>query len=280
MKVVITGASGQLGREFQDILDKKGWELFPLSHRDLPIESFEEVLRVLKEIKPDIILNCAAYNYVDKAEDEWEVAFKVNSRGPLNLAVASREINAKLVHYSTDYVFDGGKDDLYQETDEPNPLNQYGRSKLLGERWVLEENSKALVFRVSWVYGNGKQNFIFKLLNWAKERDKLLVTFDEFSVPTWTRFIAENTLKSLKEDLSGLFHLVPQGLTSRFHLAQEVFKLKGLQKRLIPVPSSTFNLKAKRPRFSAMDSSRLQTLLNVEFRDWAEYLKEFLTSSY
>ncbi len=210
-KVLITGASGQLGKEFVKVLSSKGIDFVALERKDLDVTNFEKVYKTLKEINPSVVINCSAYNQVDLAETEILKAFSTNAIGPYNLAITCREISAKLIHYSTDYVFDGIKKGLYTEEDSPNPLNKYARSKLLGEELVKQVLEDYLILRVSWVYGEGTQNFIYKLLQWAKEREVLQIAFNEVAVPTYTGFIVEKTLKALEKGLTGLYHLVPRG---------------------------------------------------------------------
>ena len=269
-KVLITGAGGQLGKEFVKVLSSKGVDFVALKRKDLDITNFEKVYKTLKEINPSIVINCSAYNQVDLAETEILQAFSTNAIGPYNLAITCREINAKLIHYSTDYVFDGTKQGLYTEEDKPNPLSQYARSKLLGEELVKQVLENYLIFRVSWVYGEGKQNFIYKLLQWAKEREDLQIAFNEVSVPTYTGFIVEKTLKALKKDLAGLYHLVPKGYASRYEWAKLALKLLGINKILIPVQKEIFNLPAKRPDFSAMGCEKIEKALGEEFEEWDE----------
>ena len=269
-RVLITGAGGQLGKEFVKVLSSKGLDFVDLERKDLDITNFEKVYKTLKEIKPSIVINCSAYNQVDLAETEILQAFSTNAIGPYNLAIACKEINAKLVHYSTDYVFDGIKNRLYTEEDKPNPLNQYAKSKLLGEELVKQVLEDYLILRVSWVYGEGKQNFIYKLLQWAKEREVLQIAFNEVSVPTYTRFIVEKTLKALKKGLTGLYHLVPRGYASRYEWAKLALKLFGINKILIPVQKEIFNLPAKRPDFSAMSCAKIEKELEEEFEEWDE----------
>jgi dTDP-4-dehydrorhamnose reductase len=269
-KVLITGAGGQLGKEFVKVLSSKGIDFVDLERKDLDITNFEKVYKTLKEIKPSIVINCSAYNQVDLAETETSQAFSTNAIGPYNLAIACREINAKLIHYSTDYVFDGIKKGLYTEEDSPNPLNQYARSKLLGEELVKQVLEDYLILRVSWVYGEGKQNFIYKLLQWAKEREVLQIAFNEVSVPTYTGFIVEKTLKALEKGLTGLYHLVPRGYASRYEWAKLTLKLFRIEKVLIPVEKEIFNLPAKRPDFSAMSCAKIEKALGEEFEEWDE----------
>jgi len=217
-----------------------------------------------------VIINCSAYTQVDLAETEILQAFSTNAIGPYNLAITCREINAKLIHYSTDYVFDGIKKGLYTEEDKPNPLSQYAKSKLLGEELVKQVLEDYLILRVSWVYGEGSQNFIYKLLQWAKERDVLQIAFNEVSVPTYTGFIVEKTLKALEKGLSGLYHLVPRGYASRYEWAKLALKLFRIEKVLIPVEKEIFNLPARRPDFSAMSCEKIEKALEEEFEEWDE----------
>jgi len=189
---------------------------------------------------------------------------------------ACERYKAFLVHYSTDYVFDGKKEALYIEEDRPNPLSEYAKSKYLGEVFVKEETERYLIFRVSWVYGEGKQNFLYKLTEWAKAQEHLRVACDEFSVPTSTRTIVEVTLKAIKDGLTGLYHLVNSGYTSRFEWAREFFRLKGINKFIYPAYQSDFNLPAKRPRFSAMSNEKICRALGIEIKDWKEEMEKVL----
>ncbi|MDW7999001.1 MAG: dTDP-4-dehydrorhamnose reductase, partial [Thermodesulfovibrio sp.] len=248
MKYLITGAKGQLAREFVKFLESKGKDFLALSKDELDIGDFSQVLAILKQIKPQVVINCSAYNHVDKAEDEFEQALRVNCIGVSNLAVACREVGALLVHYSTDYVFDGQKQGLYNEEDKPNPLSKYALSKYLGERQIPSILEKYLIFRTSWVYGEGKQNFLSKLEQWAQSQDYLRVACDEFSVPTSTKTLVEVTMKTLKEGLTGLYHLVNSGYCSRYEWAKEYLRLKGVYKFIYPAYQAEFSLPAKRPR--------------------------------
>jgi len=276
MKLLITGARGQLGREFVKTLEKTNHQVYAFSREELDITDFQKVYSTIKEIKPEIVINCVAYNFVDKAEEEFERALQVNTVGVSNLAIACRETKAFFIHYSTDYVFDGKKEGLYTEEDPPNPLNKYALSKYLGELKVKTILEEYLIFRVSWVYGEGKQNFLYKLTEWAKTQEYLRVACDEFSVPTSTRTIVEVTLKAVEQDLTGLYHLVNSGYTSRFEWAREFFRLKGIKKFIYPAYQQDFNLPAKRPRFSAMSNEKICKELGVEIKEWRDELKSFL----
>ncbi len=274
-KVLITGASGQLGKEFVKVLSSKGIDFVALERKDLDVTNFEKVYKTLKEINPSVVINCSAYNQVDLAETEILKAFSTNAIGPYNLAITCREISAKLIHYSTDYVFDGIKKGLYTEEDSPNPLNQYARSKLLGEQLVKQVLEDYLILRVSWVYGEGTQNFLYKLEEWAKKQEVLKVVVDEFSVPTSTKTIVEVTLKAIDAGLTELYHLTNSGYASRYEWAKEYFKLKGINKLVYPAFQADFNLPAKRPKWSVMSNEKISKALGITIRDWKEDLKSF-----
>ncbi len=275
--ILITGKNGQLAREFIRKLTEENVEFKALSHEELDIGNLDNVIKTVRELKPTTIINCAAYNLVDKAEEEYEIAYKTNAIGPENLAIAARETGGFLIHYSTDYVFDGTKENgLYTEDDTPSPVNEYGKTKLEGEKKVKEIGGKYLIFRVSWVYGKGKQNFMYKLTQWAEKMPFLKVVCDEFSVPTSTETIVDISLKALKEELTGLYHLVNSGYTSRFEWARLTFKLLKKEKFIRPVTSDAFKLPAKRPGFSPMSNERLSKLLNVQIPAWEDALKRFI----
>ena len=277
-KILITGAGGQLGKAFVKFFSSKGIDFVAFERKDLDITNFEKVYTTLEEIKPSVVINCSAYNQVDLAETEIFQSFSTNAVGPYNLAIACKEINAKLIHYSTDYVFDGTKKGLYAEEDLPNPLSQYARSKLLGEDLVKHALEDYLIFRVSWVYGEGKQNFVYKLLQWAREKEFLQVAFNEVSVPTYTDFIVEKTLKALEKDLTGLYHLVPRGYASRYEWAKLSLKLFGIKIVLIPVQKEIFNLPAKRPDFSPMSCDKIEKELGEEFEEWDGIFRKIYTN--
>jgi dTDP-4-dehydrorhamnose reductase len=276
MKYLIIGKNGQLGKEFVKVLSEKNKNFTAIGHEDLEIGNLSQVLDIFERIKPNLVINCSAYNFVDKAEEDYPTAYKTNSVGVRNLAYASKKFNAFLIHYSTDYVFDGKKEGLYTEKDQPNPLNEYGKSKYLGEIYLKEENENSLIFRVSWVFGEGKQNFIYKLQQWAENNEYLKVAYDEISVPTYTGRIVEITLKSIEKGISGLFHLTNSGYASRYEWAKAILKYKKVKKFIYPVSSDIFNLPAKRPKFSAMDNSQIKKELSIEIPSWEEELKIFL----
>jgi len=197
--------------------------------------------------------------------------------GPYNLALLCREYGSFLVHYSTDYVFDGSKSEgLYTEADEPNPVNKYGLSKLLGERFAMQTDHNMLLLRVSWVFGEGTQNFIYKVLSWSREREVLQVSADEVSVPTWARRIALVSYEAIHKGLAGLYHLVSSGYASRYEWAKQVLKLCHKENLVVPVSADSFNLPARRPKFSAMSNERISAELGIMLPDWESDLEEYL----
>ena len=284
IKVLVIGKNGQLGREFIKRVNKEKIEwlagkkivLEAVGRNECDIADTGKVLEVFSSVKPDIVINCAAYNLVDKAETDYIGAYKVNAVGVKNIAYACKKYNAFLIHYSTDYVFDGKKEGLYTEKDLPNPINQYGKSKLAGEILLKEETDNYIIFRVSWVYGEGKNNFIYKLLQWAETQEYLKIAYDEFSVPTSTATIVDTTLKALRNDLKGLFHLTNSGYASRYEWAKEILHVKRIDKFIYPVSKDIFNLPAKRPGFSAMSNERISKELGFEISDWLWELKSLI----
>jgi len=277
MKILITGARGQLAKEFQKFFDKKNISYLALSKENLDITNFNLLEKLVSSYKPTLIINCAAYNHVDLAEKEYEKAYKINALGPYNLALLAKKYKFFLIHYSTDYVFDGEKKECYIEEDVPNPINKYGKTKVIGEKnikKVLDKNY--LIFRISWVYGGGKSNFLHKLCMWSKNKKKLFISCDEFSIPTSTKFIVEKSMKAYNIGLQGIFHLTPNDFTSRYEYAKIALSLLNKDIKVYPMYKEEFNLPAKRPFCSALDSKKIQKELNENFLLWQEYLEYFL----
>jgi dTDP-4-dehydrorhamnose reductase len=278
LKFLITGAKGQLAKEFAKELTNRGIDFTALTKEEFDISDANKVFKVIKEIKPDVVINCAAYNLVDRAESFPTEAIAVNAFGVANLVFACTEVKAVLVHYSTDYLFDGTKIGFYTEEDQPNPLNEYGKSKLYGELFIQKTLENYLIFRTSWVYGRGTQNFLYKLEEWAKKQEILKIAVDEFSIPTSTRTIVEITLKALDKGITGLYHLTNSGYASRYEWAKEYFKLKEISKLIYPALQADFNLPSKRPKWSVMSNEKISKVLGVAIRDWKEELKNYYLS--
>ncbi|MDD5101638.1 MAG: NAD(P)-dependent oxidoreductase, partial [Endomicrobiaceae bacterium] len=198
----------------------------------------------------------------------------INKTSVSYLAEETKRINAKFIHFSTDYVFDGKKNDFYTESDIPNPLNEYGKTKLAGEEEALKY-SNSLVCRLSWVIGNGQQNFLYKLSNWVKEHNTIKVSDDEISVPCFTFDIVKYILIALDNNLNGLYHLTNSSKASRYELALEYARLMNFSNEIVPVPMSTFPSQVKRPLYTAMANKKISKELNINIPDWRESLKLF-----
>jgi dTDP-4-dehydrorhamnose reductase len=277
MKYLITGKNGQLAQAFIKRFEKQAIDFSAPDESQLDITDPKIVDRVVETLKPDVIINCAAYNLVDKAEQDKAAAFAVNATGPGILAQVSAKQKSILVHFGSDYIFDGLKENgLYTENDAVNPLNEYGKSKLSGEQQVVRECEKYLVLRLSWVFGAGKQNFIYKLAAWAENSEYLKIACDEFSVPTSTETVVDFTLKALEQGVTGKYHLTNSGFCSRYEWARLILSNLGITKFVRPVTMDSFNLPAKRPKFSAMSNGKLSGLLNAPIPTWEESVKSFL----
>jgi dTDP-4-dehydrorhamnose reductase len=286
MKFLITGATGQLAREFLKVLQRaksKNSTLYALSSslialdkESLDISDVSAVEGAVSHFSPDVIINCAAYNFVDKAEEDFDTAFRVNASGPKNLASACKKYNALLVHYGTDYVFDGKKGDFYTEQDEPKPINNYGKSKLDGERLLQEETDNFLLFRVSWVFGEGKQNFFYKLKEWIETQNVVKVVCDQISVPTYTEDIVKITIQAINEGIRGVYHLTNSGYASRYETARYFVERLGLTSMILPAGSEYFPSPAKRPYFSAMSNAKISKILNISIPDWKDGVDRFI----
>ncbi len=277
MKYLITGKNGQLAGEFIRRFERDGIDYAAPDETQLDITDERAVSEAAAACRPDVIVNCAAFNLVDKAEQEPDVAFKVNAYGPQNLARAAAQRKAIFVHFGSDYVFNGLKENaLYTEHDAVDPLNQYGKSKLAGEEYAQKECDRSLILRLSWVFGPGKQNFIFKLRSWAGNSQFLKIACDEFSVPTWTHSVVEVTLQALAQGVTGRYHLTNSGFCSRYEWAKFVLKNIGIAKFIRPVSMDSFSLPARRPRFSAMDNRYLSETVNLSIPAWEEAVTQFL----
>jgi dTDP-4-dehydrorhamnose reductase len=277
VKYLLTGREGQLARAFIQRFEERAIDYLAPQEQVLDIANAAVVRQCVSEYRPDVIINCAAYNLVDLAEKEKDKALTINARGPRVLASAAREYQARLVHFGSDYVFDGLKEDgLYCEQDPPAPLNQYGKSKLLGEQNVQKECQEHLVFRLSWVFGKGKQNFISKLLQWSQTQEFLRIAYDEFSVPTSVDTVVDVTLSALDQGLVGLYHVTNGGYCSRYEWARFVLDTLAVTKFVRPVSMDIYHLPATRPKFSAMNHAQIARLLGVTIPTWQEAVIAFL----
>lgn len=277
MKFLVTGADGQLGGEFARELEKRKLDYLALGREDLDITDFKRVQKIVASFKPDYLINCAAYNDVDKAEEDWQTAFLINGMGPKNLAVTSLRENYTLIHYSTDYVFDGKKNSPYTIADTPAPINNYGRSKLLGENCVRDFAGKYFLIRLSAVFGsNPKASFPLKLISLAKEKKELKIVDDQIFSPTFVGDVVKATLDLIETGQYGLYHMTNSGYCSRYEWAKYILEKIGWQGKLLRAKSEDFSSPALRPRFSVLDNFPLKNIIGYELSHWKEATEKFV----
>jgi len=267
MKVLVTGAKGMLGQDLCPILEDAGAFVVETDIDTLDITNFGVVESVLKAESPDYVIHCAAYTNVDKAEEELEKARAINSKGTENIAKVCKEIDAVLVYISTDYVFDGEKTEQYTPDDIPNPLNNYGLTKLEGEKAVQKYCKKYYIARTSWLYGHYGKNFVETMISIAG-RPELKVVDDQTGCPTWTCELANGIVKLFNKPY-GIYHICGSGSTTWYGFAKEIFKLAGLEVNLKPCKTDEFPRPAKRPKYSAMENDKI-------CRNWKTALKDYL----
>lgn len=287
MKILLFGKNGQLGWELQQTLAPLG-EVCAIGRAELDLQDVSALDTLIRAQRPQAIVNASAYTAVDRAEQERDLAFQVNAHAPRVMAEAARALNAVLIHYSTDYVFDGQLGRPYVEKDTPNPLNVYGRSKLAGEQAVQQAGGAYLIFRTAWVYSLRGDSFIRKVLQWSHSQPVLKIVSDQVSNPTWARSLAEITssiLASSKGDLfdyaeekRGIYHLAGSGYASRLEWAREILKLdprkeEQTAREVQPAFTSDFPTPAQRPLFSALDCARFEAVFGLSLPDWKVSLR-------
>ena len=278
MKHIIFGNKGQLGSAIYNILKAQNMEVLGYDLPDYDIANFLLISRIINEQKPDIVINCAAFNEVDAAEIDFENAYKTNAAGVENLAMVCKREKAKLVHFSTDYVFDGRRyiSGFYSEEDTPAPINNYGKTKLEGENFISKHLDNALVFRTSWLYGDGTNNFLYKLEQWSKENRILKIVNDEFSIPTSARIVANTALKAINHNLNGLYNLTCTGYCSRYDFAKVYFDEKNKEQIIYPCATKDVFSFTKRPAFSALSNTKICEKLQIELPHWKDELISYL----
>jgi dTDP-4-dehydrorhamnose reductase len=277
LRILLTGKDGQVGWELARRLPALG-EVTALSRAELDLADPIAILERVRAVKPDVIVNAAAYTAVDRAESERDQATLVNAAGPGFLAAEAHACGALLVHYSTDYVFDGRKPTPYVETDPCNPLSVYGQSKLAGERAIQAAGCRHLILRTAWVYASRGRNFLLTMLRLAKERPELRVVDDQTGSPTWAREIAIATvaLLSRRDALEGTYHLTASGATTWCGFAREIVKLAGLETPVHAITTADYPTPAQRPRNSVLSTERLRQDAGLALPDWRESLASCL----
>lgn len=279
MTTVLIGANGQLGSELRQAFDDG--ELVPLTHADLELTDRAQVTGTIRKYQPSLILNTAAYNRVDECEEFPERAFAINALAVRDLAVAAKAVGATLVHFSTDYVFDGRQRHPYREVDQPGPLSVYATSKLGGEYFVRAVHERHFVIRTCGLYGlagsrNKGGNFVETMLRLAKEGKEIRVVGDQVVTPTSAKELARKLRELVQTGAYGLYHITNRGECSWFGFAQAIFELSGIHPPLTETTSAAFGACAVRPAYSVLDNTNLRSLGLDDLRDWRAALKEYL----
>ena len=301
--ILVTGKDGQVGFELLRSLAGLG-QMIAVARQQMDLSDPDAIRRVVRETKPDLIVNAAAYTAVDRAESEPEQAQAVNRTAPGILAEEAKRLGAALIHYSTDYVFDGAKDSPYTEDDKPRPINVYGRTKLEGERAIQAVGGPHLILRTSWIYGARGNNFLLTILRLARERDELAIVDDQIGAPTWSRALAQATCDILKRlgygrpgfdeacvERGGLYHLSAAGQTSWYGFAAAILAHAASARpgqstialdrvpMLKAIPTAEYPLPARRPRYSALANAKLQRAFGLAIPDWETSLTECMSSA-
>jgi dTDP-4-dehydrorhamnose reductase len=284
MKILLTGVNGQLGHELARSLAGLG-ELVAPPRAACDLADLDQLRSVLRSLRPDLIVNAAAYTAVDRAEDEPALALRINAEAPALMAHEARTLGAALLHYSTDYVFDGSAPDAYPESARPAPLGVYGQSKLAGEQAIGAAGIRHLILRTSWLYGMRGNNFLLTMLRLARERAHVRIVADQFGAPTWSRTVADTSAHLLGLALAGgapwwerhggLYHLGSQGRTSWAGFAEAIFSATGTACEVLPITAAEYGARARRPANSSLDCTRLMALCGP-LPDWRTALAEAL----
>lgn len=275
-KLLVTGCNGQLGRQIQKEYETEDVVLICTDVGELDIADHAQVLEFVRQQQPDVIINCAAYNAVDACEHEWDTAYRINAIGPRNLAIASRETGAKLIHISTDYVFEGNADRPYTEFDDVHPVSAYGKTKLEGERFVRQFADRYFILRTAWLYGDGN-NFAKTILRLSENHDEVRVVCDQFGSPTSTAELAKVIHLLEPTENYGLFHATCEGNCSWADFAEEVFRLAGKSTRVTRVTTEEYGSPTKRPAYSVLDNYMLRLTTNHRMAHWKDAIREYLT---
>lgn len=296
MKLVITGSRGQLGNELISIIKSghseigaipSGYDIADVTAIDideLDISDLEATRKFLTNIKPDAVINCAAFTNVNACETEKEIAYKANAEGPSNLATICEEIGAKLVHISTDYVFSGDGNTPYVETDKTDPCGAYGKTKEQGEKLVLKNCKKAFIMRVAWLYGYVGKNFVKTIITAARNNGAVKVVNDQFGNPTSANDVAYHILKVLPTENYGIYHCTNNGICSWYDFAKRIIEKAGVNATVSPCSTDEYPTPTKRPAYSALENARLRATVGDEMRNWQEaidmYVKNLMDSGF
>lgn len=275
-KILITGSNGQLGRAINRKYEADSrYELVNTDVGELDITSVDDVIRMTDQVKPDIIINCAAHTNVNLCETDWDNAYRINAIGPRNLSIAAARLNARLMHVSTDYVFDGSAVSPYTEFDATNPCGAYGKTKLEGENFVKQFAKDYYIIRTAWLYGDGN-NFVKTMLRLAETNETVGVVRDQFGTPTSARVLADMIAALIETDNFGTFHGTCEGACSWADFAEEIFRLAGRKTKVNRITTEEYPTPAKRPAYSVLENYMLKLTMGYEAEDWKTALREYM----
>lgn len=276
-RILVTGCNGQLGRAIGKEYANDDVVLINTDVAELDITNVEEVVSFVMEQKPDVIINCAAHTNVNACESEWDLAYKINAIGPRNLSIAAEKVGAKMIHVSTDYVFDGTATEPYTEFSKVAPLGAYGTTKLAGEEFVKQFSTRYFIIRTAWLYGDGK-NFVRTMISLGKERGEVGVVGDQVGSPTSTKELAKMIHVLEPTENYGVFHGTCEGSCSWAEFAEKIFEYAGMQVKVNHLTTDQYPTPAKRPAYSVLDNYMLRLTTNHMFAQWEVALKEYMES--
>ena len=283
-RILVIGAKGMLGKDLVEILrsssrvdQRLDWEVFGWDIEEIDIQEEKNTVTKIESLRPDIVINIAAYTNVDGCESHDEKAFAINAEGMRHVALGALRCRAKVVYLSTDYIFDGKKREPYLEDDPPHPLSVYGRSKLRGEQYVQEMVEDALIVRTQWLYGKYGNNFVASVLRQAREKKVLSIVNDQVGSPTYTIDLSRAISVLIQCDARGVFHVANSDLCTWFAFGQEILKLSGMEGvRIVPISSEELGRPATRPLYSVLNTEKLKRETGMTLRPWPEALRDYL----
>ena len=282
MKILVIGSHGMLGKDLVNRLpslsDPKYScnEVIAVDREHIDITHGENTSKFIVQAKPDVIVNCAAFSNVDACETQISEAFAVNATGARNVALAGKQTGAKIIHISTDYVFDGNKNQPYIETDKPDPISVYGKSKLEGELVVQEIGGNYVIIRTAWLFGPFRRNFVTAILELGRKNRSVSVVTDQHGSPTYTRDLSDAIRTAISKDLQGIYHVTNSGTCSRYEWARKIFELTGNQVSVISLKTADYKRAARVPQNSSLDCTKYTTTTGQKMRSWQEALREYI----
>ncbi|MBE5932917.1 MAG: dTDP-4-dehydrorhamnose reductase [Lachnospiraceae bacterium] len=274
-KILVTGCNGQLGRAINKVYEGEDVQLINTDVAELDITNVDQVISFVLEHRPEVIINCAAHTNVNACETQWDLAYKINAIGPRNLSIAATKVGAKMIHVSTDYVFDGTNTEPYNEFSPVAPLGAYGKTKLEGEEFVKKFSDKYFIIRTAWLYGEGK-NFVQTMLTLGKEKGEVSVVCDQIGSPTSAKSLAEMIHVLEPTENYGLFHGTCEGYCSWADFTEKIFEYAGVDAKVNHITTDQYPTPAKRPAYSVLDNYMLKLTTDFTFPQWEDALKEYL----